>query len=282
MGRCEAVCNPSCNVGQVCDPWGECEQGCAHFCDEMVAIPAGTFWMGCNKEDWYGLCDFLDERPYHEVYLDSYAIDKYEVTVSEYQSCVDAGACNELPENWAIIFTECNWGARRMDHPMNCITWYEGEAFCRWAGKRLCTETEWEKAAKGGCEFYTDCKHDSPRYPWGMEEPDSDRAIVCLWPEGYCWGTQPIGSKPTGASLYGVLDMIGNVSEWVADWYFYDYYEDSPMNNPPGPEGGDAKVIRGGSYGSSDLDYVNAVYRSRTLPTLFSEYTGVRCCHSSQ
>jgi formylglycine-generating enzyme required for sulfatase activity len=191
----------------------------------QVRVPAGTFIMGSEEGD-------ADEKPAHLVGLAAYYVDQYEVTVGQYRACVEAGACPE-----PVSASLCNWGgAVADDHPINCIRWAEAEAYCRWAGLRLPTEAEWEKAARG---------IDGRTYPWG-EDYDRDRANYA--DHGIMQRTRPVGSYPEGRSPYGALDMAGNVYEWVADWYEPNYYAASPPQDPPGPGGGGQRVLRGGSW----------------------------------
>lgn len=220
---------------------------------DMVDVPAGEFQMGCDSavDDQ---CDY-NENPYHVVTLSAYKIGKYEVTVAEYQQCVTNGACNNNGEHYHYYTNTddsyCNYGAEgKGNHPMQCVTWYGAKAYCEWIGGRLPTEAEWEKAARGT---------DGRKYPWGNEPTVScDYAVMYddnAGGEGCgTGGTMPVGSKPNGVSPYGAYDMIGNVWEWVNDWYDETYYETSPTNNPAGPETGYYRVLRGGSwyYGGYD------------------------------
>lgn len=225
----------------------------------MVNVPAGEFMMGCN-DAVDSDCD-SDENPYHAVTLGAYKIGKYEVTVGEYQKCVTDGACNndninELHYIGNAQELQCNLGADGKEkHPMQCVTWYGAKAYCEWKGKRLPTEAEWEKAARGT---------DGQKYPWGNEPTVScDYAVVSddnVGGDG-CGnnGTMPVGSKESGKSPYGAYDMAGNVYEWASDWYGADYYSSSPTNDPAGPDTGDLRVLRGASWGE-----VSSVTRFRT------------------
>jgi len=207
----------------------------------MVYVPAGEFSMGSSDAQVDGtlaLCSenvgncerrwFEDEQPQHTVYLDAFYIDKAEVTNAQYRLCVEAGACN-APLN-TIYYDKADYA----QHPVVYVSWNDADAYCRWAGKRLPTEAEWEKAARGT---------DGRTYPWG-EGIDCDHAQY-----GECGGqTMPVGSKPKGTSPYGALNMAGNVLEWVADWYDSGYYSQSPARNPPGPGSGEFRGLRGGSW----------------------------------
>jgi formylglycine-generating enzyme required for sulfatase activity len=242
---------------------------------EMVDIPAGEFQMGCNpavETECY-----INERPYHAVTLSAYKIGKYEVTVGEYQKCITNGACNNNGEyyhyNTKSADSYCNLGATgKDDHPMQCVTWYGAKAYCEWVGQRLPTEAEWEKAARGT---------DGRKYPWGNEPTVScDHAVMEDSDAGGAGcgagNTMPVGSKPNGASPYGAYDMLGNVWEWVNDWYGETYYETSPTNNPTGPDSGDYRVLRGGAWYSVKIIDLRASARSAYSPDYAHSY-GFRC-----
>ena len=190
----------------------------------MVLVPAGEFWMGCNYQA-ERCAD--DERPYHKVYLDAYYIDKYEVTQADFNKCVSVGQCNanEKEEGFA--------GDRQ---PVVRVSWFDANIYCQWVGKRLPTETEWEKAARGT---------DGRVYPWGNE---IDALKANYGKDPGVGRTTPVGTYPAGASPYGALDMAGNVWNWVADWYDENYYKSSPDHNPKGPLSGQARVLRGGAW----------------------------------
>jgi formylglycine-generating enzyme required for sulfatase activity len=230
---------------------------------EMVAVFAGGFWMG---EDWAE----TEEKPRRLIGLDGYYIDQYEVTVSQYQQCVDAGVCDA-----PAVGEDCNWQVGgRDDHPVNCVSWYDANRFCEWAGKRLPTEAEWEKAARG---------IDGRRYPWGNEAPDCDRAITG-WGSLGCGTleTWPVGSVPNGMSPYGAHDMIGNVWEWVVDTYEVDTYQKMSSLNPVNMVLGDYRVLRGNSWYYSWPQMVSrASNRYRFKPDRWYPYIGFRCVKSN-
>jgi formylglycine-generating enzyme required for sulfatase activity len=267
---------------------------------DMVLIPAGAFLMGATPAEqqavlafgWQGpiqnRIQFLVEHsgPQHTVHLDAFYIDRQEVTNQTYRAFVDATG-HQAPTLW-------NSPRHLTDpaQPVVGVSWYDAQAFCTWQGKRLPTEAEWEKAARGT---------DGRRYPWGQEW-DATRlhtadviagqaldnfATWTRWQRTMSAGmgaARPatVGSYPHGASPYGVLDMAGNVWEWTADWYDPQYYATSPARNPTGPATGDAKVLRGGGW---DVPQTIAVtwLREQFIPPTFagSPVTGFRCAATS-
>jgi len=209
------------------------------------------------------------------VYLDTFYIDKTEVTNTQYRACVEAGVC-DAPSDTAY-YDDADYA----QHPVVYVSWNDADAYCRWVGKRLPTAAEWEKAARGT---------DGWIYPWG-NALDGSKLNFCDANCPYDWkdvsvddgytDTAPVGSYPAGASPYGVLDMAGNVWEWVTDWYGRNYYSRSPGRNPPGPDSGEERVVRGGSW-SRDPASVRGTVRYRYLPDDTYNNVGFRCVRGSE
>jgi eukaryotic-like serine/threonine-protein kinase len=242
---------------------------------EEILIPAGTFQMGCDAnnpaENGCSANWQARELPLHSVYLDGYYIDKYEVTNARYKACVDAGGCTAPQNVNSYTRTPYYGNATYANYPAINVDWHQANAFCAWAGKRLPTEAEWEKAARG--------PSDTRKYPWG--NADATCSLANYWGQsGGCVGdTSEVGSYPAGASPYGVMDMAGNVWEWVNDWYKKDYYSDSPGSNPSGPATGDYRVLRGGSWDLFD-GFIRSANRLDDRPGYWSVRDGFRCVRS--
>ena len=231
----------------------------------MTPVRSGRFHMGCGTGDFgreEKYCSSSD-GPLHEVFMDGFFVDKTEVTQDDFKACVDAGTCT-APKAGG----NCTWGETdKGSHPANCVDWYQASAFCKWAGKRLCTSAEWEKAARGSDQRF---------YPWGNGPVSCELAVVTDCDDK---GPQSVGSRPLGASPYGALDMAGNVWEWVSDCYSYKYYRDSPRQNPKGPSCDGPFVVRGGSY-NYRAKYTRTSARHYWYPDTNSAELGLRCCWS--
>ena len=231
----------------------------------MIEIPAGPFVMGTDQDGH----DFTS--PEHTVELGTFWIDSVEVTVAQYQVCVDAQECARSGQA-----DDCNAGGHeRGDHPINCVTWEQARAFCQWKDKRLPTEAEWEKAARG--------ENDRRRFPWGDEEPfnfmlqNPDlRLLNYNSNEGR---TEPVGTHPAGVSPYGVHNLAGNVMEWTADYYSEEYYASSPLVDPQGPVSGQFRVTRGGPFDVTS-EAVTTTIRSAIPPTKSVPQIGFRCART--
>ena len=266
---------------------------------DMVLIPAGEFLMGSPEGE-----GAFDEHPQRRVYLDAYYIDKYEVTNELFKKFVETtwyvtdverkkygevwnpkggmyslynfgGVSWRSPNAWifpngSTLWHPDAWKHYLMNHPVVQVSWNDAQAYATWAGKRLPTEAEWEKAARGT---------DGRRWPWGnVFNIDIEGVIVHANIAGDY--LLPVGSFPTGVSTYGVHDMAGNVEEWTSDWYAPDYYIHSPQNNPKGPDNGIARVLRGGSWRHQKIHHVLSTNRSYQVPDYSSNFIGFRCAWS--
>ena len=264
----------------------------------MVFIPAGEFLMGSPEGE-----GAFDEHPQHKVYLDSYYIDQYEVTNARFKKFVEAtgyvtdaerkkygdvwnpkggmlslrnfGGVNwRSPNAWRLPTLDLPhpdaWEYYLMNHPVVQVSWNDAQAYATWAGKRLPTEAEWEKAARGT---------DGRMWPWGNVfnidiEGETVHANIA---SDYLL---PVDSFPTGVSPYNVYDLAGNVEEWTADWYAADYYIHSPRNNPKGPDNGIARVLKGGSWRHQKSHHVLSASRNYQAPDYSSNFVGFRCAWS--
>jgi formylglycine-generating enzyme required for sulfatase activity len=220
----------------------------------MIEIPEGAFSMGSHQ-------GAPDERPPHRVELSTYWIDKFEVTTGLYQACIDAGVCSET-----AMTSGCNSGrADRLEHPVNCVSWDQAKTFCLWQAKRLPTEAEWERAARGD---------DGRTYPWGEDFPTSQLLNF----NNNIGATTPVGTYPLGISFYGLHNMGGNVQEWTADFFAGDYYAQSPTQNPQGPDSGSLRVGRGASWKLGvPLEVLTSTVRGAFVPNTIENSVGFRC-----
>lgn len=285
--------------------------------EHMILVPEGTFLMGSTREDIDKLLgldrnieiDRLDnEFPQREVYLNAYRIDKYPVTNAPYKQFIESGGYEQKAfwsdAGWQYIVQTNPLESNELDGvlqgepdcPVVNISWYEAEAFAKWAGKRLPTEAEWEKAARGT---------DGRSYPWGNEF-DKTR-LNCA--EAKIERPTPVTKYPQGQSVYGCFDMVGNVWEWTADWYDSQYYRHAPNKNPLGPIMAEenpcfwrpeevgisiyelkpsagsktlsaCKVLRGGSWNGSGIVHVRCANRDYDEPTYKNDTIGFRCAKS--
>jgi formylglycine-generating enzyme required for sulfatase activity len=226
----------------------------------MVRVPAGEFLMGAASLD--------NDGPDHRVKLSEFWIDTYEVTNARYALCVSADKCSP-PARTSSNTRSSYYGDTRFENfPVVLISWYDADMFCKWAGKHLPTEAQWEKAARGT---------DGRFYPWGNK---FDPARVNSTLNGFL-DTVAVGTYPDGVSPYGAHDMSGNVWEWVGDWFDERYYYDSPAENPQGPKLGREKGVRGGGYGVYDA-VMRTTYRRSVLPEREFVFIGFRCAWSAQ
>ncbi len=227
---------------------------------EMVLIPSGSFTMGGGAEG-----DF-DEQPQRVIYLDAFYIDKYEVTNENYGRFTKM--LERRPPMIPVFEDDVNL-LKGEKQPVVGVAWLDALAYCKWAGNRLPTEAEWEKAARGP---------DGEKWPWG-ETWHVSRANGRGDEDGYKYSA-PVGSFESGRSPYGLYDMAGNVSEWVLDWYDQFYYKDAPFKNPTGPEDpGIIQVLsyRGGSFNNTSHDLRASKRFGGAHPERGESSVGIRC-----
>jgi formylglycine-generating enzyme required for sulfatase activity len=227
--------------------------------EEMVTIPAGPFVRGTTNGGF-------DEQPQRTIALETFSIDRYEVTNHQYQQFVLGTGHRKAgpPSRYAKSISKM----RGPNQPAVYVSWDDANEYCRWKGKRLPTEAEWEKAMRGT---------DARLWPWGNQEK----------PNGANWArvqdghevSARVGSFSTDQSPYGVMDGAGNVMEWVADWYQEAYYKEAPDKDPPSPEFGTFRVMRGGGYTTTGGD-IRITSRSKMVPDFRDETIGFRCAIS--
>jgi formylglycine-generating enzyme required for sulfatase activity len=222
---------------------------------KLLYVPAGEFTMGSENGD-------DNEKPVHVVSLDAFWIDQTEITNGMYALCVKDGKCDEPGSKESLTRPNYYGEANYNNYPVIFVDWNRAKTYCEWAGRRLPTEAEWEKAARGTDGFV---------YPWGNTTPDKD----LLNYKDVIGDTTEVGIYPMGASPYGALDMAGNVWEWVNDWFAPDYYKNSPASNPLGPSTGRTHVLRGGSWNLT-ADLVRSTFRG-THPSEPNLGIGFRC-----
>ena len=227
----------------------------------MVYVPEGSFEMG-------SITGSDNEKPIHEVFLEAFYIDRLEVSNSQYERCVNAGQCDPPIDTSSVTRSRYYGNFSYINYPVINVSWYNARDYCIWAGGRLPTEAEWEKAARGT---------DSRKYPWGNGYPNCSLTNFYNEASGsHCIGDTSSGdSYITGASPFGALNMAGNVGEWVNDWYGKDYINPEPVSNPTGPTSGDSKVIRGGGWSDPPFGLVST-FRSYAAPDSFIG-VGFRC-----
>lgn len=238
---------------------------------EMVAIASGRFSMGCRPAA--GMECEQDSLPVHAVRLPGFGIGRHEVTWDEYAACVEAGGCTSIALSRCYVYSEedgfvlgAPLDGRTVSarHPVVCVTWGQAQQFCAWHGRRLPTEAEWERVARG---------LDDRQYPWGDAPPTCARATL----HGCGIGPREVGSAAAGASPDGVHDLAGNVWEWTQDWYLEDAYQRvGSRGRPGGPRWGQVKVVRGGSFYEEGHD-LRASYRYGLTPDYGYSTVGLRC-----
>ncbi len=245
----------------------------------MVYVPGGTFTMGSPSS-----AAEADDSPVHQVCVSGFYIDKYEVTNAQFKQFADAtGYITDAEKDagsgdptWRHPNGPESNAEDMPNNPVVCVSWADANAYAQWAGKVLPTEAEWEKAARGT---------DGRAYPWGNSPMESvvnvaDKSVSAKWStsaidDGYKTAA-PVGSFPNGRSIYGAEDMAGNVWEWCSDWWDSDYYKKTPSENPIGPDDGQYRVIRGGSWFYS-LDGARTNQRMYFRPDGSSAAIGFRC-----
>jgi len=229
----------------------------------MVLIPEGEFKMGSSESD---ANSGEDEKPQHQVYLDAYWIDRIEVTNGMYKLCIRANACKSPEQTRSKTRISYFDNRGYDDYPVIYVSWEDALAYCQWVTRRLPSEAEWEKAARG---------KNGHIYPWGDTSPNPSLANY----NNQIGDTSITGFFTSGVSLYGALDMAGNVAEWVGDWYDEYYYNEKVFSNPFGPAQGEYRVLRGGSWFNKS-SAIRTAFRLWNLPAIRSDSIGFRCAQS--
>jgi formylglycine-generating enzyme required for sulfatase activity len=292
-------CEPSKNVATIVlaqTAPSQCADSVTGKGSPMCLVPSGEFKMGCGPEDKQ-TCDAETDAPFSTAHTDEFYMDQHEVTVAEYAECVKSGKCksaglsNQLREDCGGFDTavdeSCNWNTDRVDHPVNCIPWEYARDYCAWAGKRLPTEAEWEKAARGT---------DGRQHPWGDKDIESGKQYANIadvsvgnemegpaaffgkkmssdtYDDGFK-STSPVEHYPEGLSPYGLYDMGGNVWEWVDGLHDSFYYND---DEPKKKQWAKFRMLKGGSYLSSPSEKL-AYDRTFVIPNRKFSTFGFRC-----
>jgi len=259
---------------------------------EMALVPSGSFLMGSPDGSRYAAV----EKPQHSVYLEAFLIDKNEVTNRMFAEFLNAVKSQDgfdaTRRSWIVIREDLApddkrelWPAEIVPEkgrflaskgfeqfPVISVSWHAAEAYCKWAGKRLPTEAEWEKAARGGLT--------EKDYPWGNELPTEGIIFKRVWTNNFFPAPVEVIRNyfPNG---YGIFDMAGNAAEWCSDWYDPNYYRQSPEKNPTGPSTGRSKVLRGGSW-AGNADSVRVANRNFSLPNRLNSGVGFRCAKDNK
>jgi formylglycine-generating enzyme required for sulfatase activity len=253
------------------------------FCDDSAVCPSGMNLLGCGQfvmGSEAGEGD-SDELPEHVVTLSAFCIDDSEVTNGAYAECVRVAVCSQ-PRDLNSVTRRPYYGVETYrSYPVLNVDWVQAQTYCEWVGKRLPTEAEWEKAARGGCEMSAPggCGAEDERtYPWGEDPPTCTLANFygCVTDSDY------VGARLAGSGPYGTKDLAGNVYEWVADWYDPGAYAacgGGGCIDPQGPETGGERVFRGGSW-ESTVGYLRTANRFRQVPGYSDGHLGFRCAAS--